>query len=833
MSRPPRNGYTINSDAELLALDTALIPVNTPLINFDRKCWGVYIGGSEEVIAPWTPENITTQLWLDASDSSTITINSGAVSQWNDKSGNGRHATQATAANRPVVLTTNINGLDVLLFDDSNDAMTTGWNSTATNNYMIFSVANLNTGSRFRRMIASTTYNNHITPINGGNPSQAIQIKGADVSSQWGVGGVSNISVLVAPPTGNFLHFSNGSQRTINTVAVTDWGVLTLGRLAVFSEPMDGKFCELVVTYSSDTTTRQLVEGYLAHKWGLTASLPSDHPYKTTAPTTGSTGSPSVTESAWEYIPQNDIDAYDLTSITISTDTYSLDLAGATQYISITLAANTTLTILNSGKYTKYFIELIPNGHIIKNFTDIFALSKQYNLATLLTAYFGKQVLELQYVNKLYANIDYSDNVTKSGAVAYAEKINWEAPADEALYLAFASSTTAYTGAGISDIGNTIGTPSIVKSRLLLSGGRLEATKTSALDLNETDFTISFFSAKVTAGNYGCILGSHKASSIGFYVGVAADSTLFAIFGSNVLSCALPDDLAEHSVVINRIGRVYKIFIDGILSTHLKAANNFNNNSTEPLCIGSLKNATGTPSWTSQSWQGYLRQLTINTAASIPFSANDVPVKDTLMANTVLLLKFNVGETDFAQYSLTRSFTSNVTVQPLVASERLNKYSHIGYTNSNLEITGNVTLEAKIYNPSGNTRGAIIDVEGGFTWGIYDLKLRIVFGSFTLDGVTDIPDSTVVDVSFVKSGTTCSLFLNGELESSSTTSEAMNASSSSSEFSIKRTFTQDTAVASLNTSLFRSRSWIEIAQLRVTKSARYTGNYIPDVFYGE
>lgn len=538
--------------------------------------------------------------------------------------------------------------------------------------------------------------------------------------------------------------------------------------------------------------------------------------------------------SGFEYIPQNNIDAYTLTSITISTDTYSLDLATVTQYLSITLTANTTLTILNSGKYTKYFIELVPNGHIIKNFTDIFALPKQYSQATLLTAYFGKQVLELQYINKLYANIDYSDNITPAGTVATVQKINWAAPASEILYLAFGASTTAYTGSGISSVSATVGTPSISKSRLLLgSTGRLEATKTSTLDLNETDFAISFFSAKVTAGNYGCILGSHKASSVGFYVGVAADSTLYAIFGGNVLSCALPDDLFEHSVIINRIGRIYKIFIDGVLSAHLKSANNFNNNSTEPLCIGSLKNATGTPAWTSQSWQGYLRQLTINTAASIPFSANDVPPKDLLTANTVLLLKFNVGETDFAQYNLTRSFTSNTTVQPLIASGRLNKYSHIGYTDSRLEITGDVTLEAKIFNPSANTRGAIIDVQGGFTWGIYDLKLRITFGSFTLDGITNIPDSTVVDVAFVKSGTNCFLFLNGTLEATATTSEVMNASSSSSQFSIKRTYTQDSAVASLNTSLFRSRSWLEIAQLRVTKSARYTGNYIPDVFYGQ
>ena len=30
---------------------------------------------------------------------------------------------------------------------------------------------------------------------------------------------------------------------------------------------------------------RQKLEGYLAHKWGLTASLPNDHPYKVNVPT--------------------------------------------------------------------------------------------------------------------------------------------------------------------------------------------------------------------------------------------------------------------------------------------------------------------------------------------------------------------------------------------------------------------------------------------------------------------------------------------------------------------------------------------------------------------
>ena len=54
-------------------------------------------------ISRWSPLQLgaNLSLWLDASDASTITLNGSTVSQWNDKSGNARHATQATAANQP------------------------------------------------------------------------------------------------------------------------------------------------------------------------------------------------------------------------------------------------------------------------------------------------------------------------------------------------------------------------------------------------------------------------------------------------------------------------------------------------------------------------------------------------------------------------------------------------------------------------------------------------------------------------------------------------------------------------------------------------------------
>lgn len=63
-----------------------------------------------------TPLALKPALWLDAADTSTITHSSGAVSQWNDKSGNGRHVTQGTAAAQPTTGASAINGRNVIDF---------------------------------------------------------------------------------------------------------------------------------------------------------------------------------------------------------------------------------------------------------------------------------------------------------------------------------------------------------------------------------------------------------------------------------------------------------------------------------------------------------------------------------------------------------------------------------------------------------------------------------------------------------------------------------------------------------------------------------------------
>ena len=74
-----------------------------------------------------------------------------------------------------------------------------------------------------------------------------------------------------------------GTTNTIVTPDATNVGYSIGGQ---YNTPRrtHGVMGEIIMVETTDTNTRQKIEGYLAHKWGLTSSLPNDHPYKSTAP---------------------------------------------------------------------------------------------------------------------------------------------------------------------------------------------------------------------------------------------------------------------------------------------------------------------------------------------------------------------------------------------------------------------------------------------------------------------------------------------------------------------------------------------------------------------
>ena len=230
----------------------------------------------------WNPSQLSTALWLDAADSSTVTTVSGAVSQWNDKSGNARNVSQATVASRPTYTTAGLNGLNVVTFDGSNDSIS---NSTYTfpTVYSIYAVGrNSNTGySRLLNVGVVDTFG-----FFGSNSSNYATFFGNgvtwnDVAANTPAQSVTSTSILglVKDNTvGGAIPYVNGTaQNTKSGTTASTTGFILGGAM---SQQWNGIVAELIILpVLSTTTQRQQIEGYLAWKWGLQANLNVSHPY--------------------------------------------------------------------------------------------------------------------------------------------------------------------------------------------------------------------------------------------------------------------------------------------------------------------------------------------------------------------------------------------------------------------------------------------------------------------------------------------------------------------------------------------------------------------------
>lgn len=269
--------------------------------------------------ALWTPAYITTALWLDAADSttlfttdtgSTLATNNSAVGRWVDKSGGNWNATQATAGSRPTFTTNALNGKSVVKFNGTNTQHFVHSLSVSPAPHTVYAVARRTTGG-------STTYQNIIAAI---APSSTFGV--ALSAKVEGGGGIGSVVGAAAANWGTFinttLHWTHAGSSILDTWSVigivtpsaasgtetfstngslttvsyaSRYGGDTNNRRAIGGDPafnsgwLWGDIGEIIVLSSAASTdTRQRIEGYLAHKWGLTANLPSDHPYKNFAP---------------------------------------------------------------------------------------------------------------------------------------------------------------------------------------------------------------------------------------------------------------------------------------------------------------------------------------------------------------------------------------------------------------------------------------------------------------------------------------------------------------------------------------------------------------------
>jgi len=250
--------------------------------------WTVLSDSSVDIL--WTPAQLDTSLWLDASDTSTILAGiSDNVYQWSDKSGNDRHVTQGTILDQPVTDSVEINGLNAIDFDGSNSEMNIPPLSLTDGTCMIYvfepdsdtiySVVGGSVGTvngHFDRFSDGKTYYEY---FRSARPATTVGLQST---------GVQMLAYNADPASAYNIRFSgNATFAGGSFTATSDYATNLdlLGRAKNAGTLLNGKIAEVIVVNSflSDEDI-QRIEGYLAHKWGLEGDLAAEHPYKSVAP---------------------------------------------------------------------------------------------------------------------------------------------------------------------------------------------------------------------------------------------------------------------------------------------------------------------------------------------------------------------------------------------------------------------------------------------------------------------------------------------------------------------------------------------------------------------
>jgi hypothetical protein len=309
-------GRTVTAGAGALAVtgnDAAIALQEDGGITADAGSFAV--AGAAAVVSaeiapfnPWTPYEIDTALWLDADDANTITEVSGAISQWDDKSTNGYALAQATASKRPAISAGLLNGKDVIDCTVVSDPELEAAGSGPDFKFLHFGQATVVALARVTANAVGeyvSTSSGTLTPARakyGWNNGYKLETSGSEGSPALLVDGISttltplnswNIVITTTDTAQSVLGdraqvYINGTQRSPSVssfATATDTDPQRDLVVCGGDAGWDGQIAE-IITLSRVVTTdeRQILEGYLAHKWGQTASLPDGHPWKVDSP---------------------------------------------------------------------------------------------------------------------------------------------------------------------------------------------------------------------------------------------------------------------------------------------------------------------------------------------------------------------------------------------------------------------------------------------------------------------------------------------------------------------------------------------------------------------
>ncbi|MDA7823847.1 DUF2341 domain-containing protein, partial [Opitutales bacterium] len=219
-------------------------------------------------------------LWLDAADTSSnsIQLGSGNVSVWKDKSGNGYNVSQSAGGSRPSPVANGQNGLQTLSFDGSADHLRSTTFSISQP-FSVYAVAK-STGTSGKGYLFDGVTDNNQRSLLAFHYDSKIQIWAASWANTnlATPNGFVNISATFDSSNsrvvlnGNVVSGLNPSTRNLTN------GITIGGNYLSSGDYFKGEMAEIIIFNKNHSNTeREEVEGYLAQKWGLSASLPSGH----------------------------------------------------------------------------------------------------------------------------------------------------------------------------------------------------------------------------------------------------------------------------------------------------------------------------------------------------------------------------------------------------------------------------------------------------------------------------------------------------------------------------------------------------------------------------
>ena len=347
-------------------------------------------GERAHAVAPWTPASLGSSLavWLDASDASTLTSSGGLVSEWRDKSGNARHAVQATSGSRPT-----LNG-SAISISDYNKFMTGAMAANSLPTSIQVTVVFTASGSGrngYQSHPFTRTTNNYPTPYDGYNDTLLV---GGPTGSYAGFGGYADIRNLTTRTVlSTSMSVTKVEQYLNGTLRKTDSGnypysdvpsIFYVGTRADQYTHFTGEINEIVVTNELSSSDRASLGSYLGAKWAV-SGFPSPPavsvaPVITGTPRTGdtlsaSTGSWTGTPTSYAYQWQRSLTSggslIDIGGATNST--YVVSEFDVGYFIKVSVSATNGIGTSNaaSSLETVAVVDIAPTNTVIPVVTGI------------------------------------------------------------------------------------------------------------------------------------------------------------------------------------------------------------------------------------------------------------------------------------------------------------------------------------------------------------------------------------------------------------------------------------------------------------------------------